>query len=473
MAPGKEDKVVDMLSVPADQVNSSRVDNVGDILPEDGANPSRGDNAATILPVEEADLSRKAKLVKTLPNEILDNIFLQFDTPAPSDFKLKDQPTFDLTFSPDKHLKSSSLVCQKWRQVALPILFKHMCLLIRDPVMPKPIMRNEYFAMVDFVRRNKLKTFIKGFALCIANVPFQPRWDTHIELRKDNDFVSFWNKVLEVLNPLEIKIVCSPIILGALTGCHIRIDNYENFGGPYHYLQLRRPLVPPPQEPLPEKPFGHDIDPHPSVLFESRPWTTLLLNEGSFIQAYKLPEFHSKQPSSILEDLVKGDGFSPIYSAMIPPTVRDFSYIAMFPPSGHFFKLTQCCPRLDRLYTQFVPRNDTWKEEVAKDMWLDENDLWLERNSCYAYVMRELFSSPPSGNYCFLKEFESGDAADVDAWEMAVEYVKRAGGGWKVEKPGVFVKDMELAAKQDKNATDPESGEGHAPSLLSVPQGQE
>ena len=101
--------------------------------------------------------------------------------------------------------------------------------------------------------------------------------------------------------------------------------------------------------------------------------------------------------------------------------------------------------------------------------YLDPNDMWLERNSCYAYIMRELFNSPPSGNYRYLREFESGDAADVDAWEMAVEYVKRAGGGWRVEKPGVFVKDMELAEKQ--KGTRPELEEGQVPSLLSVPSG--
>jgi hypothetical protein len=87
--------------------------------------------------------------------------------------------------------------------------------------------------------------------------------------------------------------------------------------------------------------------------------------------------------------------------------------------------------------------------------------------------MRELFSSPPSGNYCYLKEFESGDAADIDAWKMAVEYVKRAGGGWRVERTGVFVKDMELAAKEDKDKKDPEFEEGQVPSLLSVSGDQE
>ena len=55
--------------------------------------------------------------------------------------------------------------------------------------------------------------------------------------------------------------------------------------------------------------------------------------------------------------------------------------------------------------------------------------------------MRELFNTPPIGNYKYLQEFESGDAADKDAWDMAVEYVKRAANDWKVASEGVFVRD--------------------------------
>lgn len=71
---------------------------------------------------------------------------------------------------------------------------------------------------------------------------------------------------------------------------------------------------------------------------------------------------------------------------------------------------------------------------------LDVNDLWMERNHCYSMVMRELFTEPPAGNWGRLREFQSGDAADVDAWQLAVGFVERV-GGWRVERPGVFVKN--------------------------------
>lgn len=81
---------------------------------------------------------------------------------------------------------------------------------------------------------------------------------------------------------------------------------------------------------------------------------------------------------------------------------------------------------------------------------METEDLWMERNSCYAILNGELFNVPPVRNFGYLKEFESGDEADVDAWNMAVEYVKRAGNGWKVTAPGVLVRDPDIAAAAAK-----------------------
>jgi hypothetical protein len=62
-------------------------------------------------------------------------------------------------------------------------------------------------------------------------------------------------------------------------------------------------------------------------------------------------------------------------------------------------------------------------------------------------LMRELFNSPPIMNFRHLRIFESGDAADKDAWSMAVEYIKRANNGWKVVGDGVFERDPEYLSR--------------------------
>lgn len=108
---------------------------------------------------------------------------------------------------------------------------------------------------------------------------------------------------------------------------------------------------------------------------------------------------------------------------------------------SHFSNITRQIPRVDRLYVQLVPRNNIL-DDAFKMKQVEAEDLWMERNRCYALLMRELFNTPPEGNYRYLKTFESGDAADKEAWGMAVEYVKRANVGWKVASEGVFVRDL-------------------------------
>lgn len=55
--------------------------------------------------------------------------------------------------------------------------------------------------------------------------------------------------------------------------------------------------------------------------------------------------------------------------------------------------------------------------------------------------MPKLFdSSSSAGNWRYLQVFESGDAADRESWDMAVEYVRHFGAEWRVEREGVFVK---------------------------------
>jgi hypothetical protein len=102
-------------------------------------------------------------------------------------------------------------------------------------------------------------------------------------------------------------------------------------------------------------------------------------------------------------------------------------------------------------------------------------DAGMQRNTCYSLIMRQMLANgtdddhngwfdfqdpdPESDaaldaddgssthrrrhgtqNWRHLKEFESGDAADQEAWDMAVQYVNMSRSGWRVESQGVFVK---------------------------------
>jgi hypothetical protein len=172
---------------------------------------------------------------------------------------------------------------------------------------------------------------------------------------------------------------------------------------------------------------------------------------------YKTYEFFLKRPPSILGALL-GSEEAPNDESLIPPSVRSLSYIAMFPLSSHFNTLVSHLPPVDKLYLQLVPRNDILddKEEMRN---IQVSDLWMERNTCYSLVMRALFGvelsngwepwddeDPDRGRgWRTLKTFESGDAADKEAWDMAVDYVRMSGTSWRVVADGVLVKGARRA----------------------------
>lgn len=94
------------------------------------------------------------------------------------------------------------------------------------------------------------------------------------------------------------------------------------------------------------------------------------------------------------------------------------NYIAIFPMQTHFAALVDNLPSLERIYVQIVPRNNAL-DDPERMLDVEPTDLWMERNNCYAHMVRELFGAPPTRNYKYLQQFESGDAADRDAWLMA------------------------------------------------------
>ncbi|KAK3936453.1 hypothetical protein QBC46DRAFT_419216 [Diplogelasinospora grovesii] len=192
----------------------------------------------------------------------------------------------------------------------------------------------------------------------------------------------------------------------------------------------------------------------PCELFTIRPWTHLLLNEGSSTRVYKTYEFFLKRPPSILGALL-GCEEAPNNTPLIPPTLKSMSYVAIFPLSYHFNTLVAFLPRIDHLFVQLVPRNSILqdREEMRN---VDPSDLWMERNSCYGLIMRELLTSDmadkdddaPGSNWRHLRTFTSGDAADEEAWDMAVHYVRTSRSGWRVEGNGIFVRGPPKPAPQ-------------------------
>jgi len=331
---------------------------------------------------------------------------------------------------------------------------------------------------------------------------------------EDNNWV--WELLFRLMDPRRITIVASPQMLASLLSRMLFLGDAWSFSRDLlHILSLSREskskrtdaAPAPASQPvsggdatngatsssstLPvrtKKPSATS-----SILFTIRPWTHLLVNEGPSTRVYKTYEFFLRRPPSILGALL-GCEETPNDKPLIPPTLTSMSYIAIFPLSSHFQSLVTFLPRLERLYIQLVPQNDILRdpEEMRN---VQPSDLWMERNTCYGLVMRKLLTSeldddntsesdnedrPHSSesNWRHLRVFESGDAADRDAWEMAVQYIRTSGADWHVESDGVFVRGAgqatpmggdDFTGSQAGSESDDIQGEAAALEILSVP----
>ncbi|KAK0652493.1 hypothetical protein B0T16DRAFT_454854 [Cercophora newfieldiana] len=298
---------------------------------------------------------------------------------------------------------------------------------------------------------------------------------------EDNNWV--WDMLFGLMDPRRITIMASPQMLASLISRMLFLGDAWSFSRDLlHILSLSRdsrsagaaaskPQIAPSPSPseaangLTSPPpttstKSKRIGPPPSTLFTIRPWTHLLVNEGSSTRVYKTYEFYLRRPPSILGALL-GCEEAPNDTPLIPSTLKSMSYIAIFPLSSHFQSLVTFLPRLERLYIQLVPQNNILHdpEEMRN---IQRSDLWMERNTCYGLVMRNLLTNHfdfgddnisesedderPHGsesNWRHLRVFESGDAADKEAWDMAVQYVRTSGADWHVESDGVFVRGPE------------------------------
>ncbi|KAK0619082.1 hypothetical protein B0T14DRAFT_518535 [Immersiella caudata] len=296
---------------------------------------------------------------------------------------------------------------------------------------------------------------------------------------EDNNWV--WDLLFSLMDPRRITLMASPQMLASLLSRMLFLGDAWSFSRDLtHIVSLSRdfkarrtqPAAPPAAQPTrdagatntntsPSSNSSHGTKrpfATPSSLFTIRPWTHLLVNEGSSTRVYKTYEFFLRRPPSILGALL-GCEEAPNDTPLIPPTLTSMSYIAIFPLSSHFQSLVTYLPRLERLYIQLVPQNDILcdPEEMRN---IQPSDLWMERNTCYGLIMRNLLNSELDGsdddavsdsdeeerprssenNWRHLRVFESGDAADRDAWEMAVQYIRTSGADWHVESDGIFVR---------------------------------
>jgi hypothetical protein len=271
--------------------------------------------------------------INTFPNEILSHIFGYLDAlpPSASISTLCDEPHFNITQDATAPLKAVSCVSKRWRLSVAPLLFKYSRF-ISGELNDRRTLTEQIQPFLNFVGVGHLNKVILSFTLIVhdrktTNIPeggYQP-----------NSFCTFWSSLFAVIDPVILLIVAPAQALGRLSSCNVSLLDEWTFDCKCHYLKLERPIGKSNDarnnvvdatkfeanpldgnasavaqhadditlRRLQELRAWDDLRADSSTLFEIRNWSKLLLNEGSFIQAYATYEWWLRQPPSVSEGI--------------------------------------------------------------------------------------------------------------------------------------------------------------------------
>ncbi|MCJ1321043.1 hypothetical protein MMC15_006385 [Xylographa vitiligo] len=313
-----------------------------------------------------------------IPHELLGEVFGFLDTRAPSLARLQYQPAADLADSPSVNLKSVSAVSWIWRQNVLRLLFKHTRILLEWDAESRWISNIE--AMLKFLGRSGTASTVQSSTVVVSSL----EEDTHLSKEKPppGKIDQLWESVFDIISPYRLTVVAPPKLLSYMTSCTLSTSVSDHYHMPHQLLSVA--LTPPTH-------LAKFSEANPTLL-SIRPWSSLVLNGGSFIRAYSICGYPNigTSPPSILTDLVGGSRKTNKF--ILPSSIKEFSYVAIFPFSFHFRNLRNLPPHLCRLFVKLMPSDD-----VLPDPWQTAQanvlDMLQERNSCYKQLLR--FVSKP------------------------------------------------------------------------------
>ncbi|OBT82114.1 hypothetical protein VE02_08779 [Pseudogymnoascus sp. 03VT05] len=387
------------------------------------------------------DHSTTATTIESLPHEIFDLIFQHAAGPILSlSDAVCEEPSFSITSAESTTLKDASLVSRVWRRYMLPLLFKHTRLILRDSHLCSFNLKGNVDSLLSFLKAHDL--VVSSFILGVYNheAPVQ-----RVLGYQSEEYQSVWTDLFQAINPRVVTIVAPPRLLGDLTRCVIDMEDADSFNIKYQILQLSVEKLAPSKQ-IDQSPRENDATPvsQPQGLLQISPWTSVLLNEGSHMEAslnYDTPRHH--RAPSLLNSLLIG----PLY----PATATTLTYVAIFPLRTHFETLTYHLPAVHRLSLHLSPKSkstalfpDGPKDGFYQDEYAE--NILQERLECYTHLAKYLLwdgsdAEVDPGNWPSVKEFEPADLVKQERWEESVGYMLGADVGWRVGRKGLLVRD--------------------------------
>ncbi|KAK9772160.1 hypothetical protein SCAR479_11169 [Seiridium cardinale] len=431
-------------------------------------------------------------MIEDLPVELLLDIFDSLRQQAPSEQWLYEQPHSDtsagLAMRDRKrmdgtssgqftHLKAISCISRRLRAIVLPQLFYNV--IWKPRLFPSNVARAEITALLEFLVTRKLSHCVKTLTVVVDKILADQEDPQIYENSKDAHLNVLWDQIFSVIDPLRFTIIAPPAALATLLCRDLNMTDAWSFDAPFHILSFARSayggkgigsgqsrssesgttalgrsfhcheqtirrsadeVVPSQVEKerrgkVLASQRSNNLEPLVLPRFVDRPWTSILLNEGSSLAAYRTYEFYHRQPPSVLMALL-GIGKYPNNHRLIRPTIVDLEYVAIFPLASHFQILLSNLPRLEKLFIQITPHalNPILKNgELTKNIELA--DLWLERDAIYRDIFARLTEANRDSDWCAPRVLEVEDTADEEVWDQAIKSINKAkDNGWWAER---------------------------------------
>jgi hypothetical protein len=281
-----------------------------------------------------------------LPNEILDHILSFLDHEPPSTWKIHEWPDADTGRGENSVLKHLSLASHFLQQLVINRLYAH-CQIELSELQP----------FLAFVNRSSLSHNVRSLVVLrrsnCSNTAQHPVW---------------WARLLSSVNPETLTIVAPPFHFTELAHCSIVDCDAWAFNIPFQILQLRQPR---------KQLASVSLETSENNLFNARPWTEMVVNEGSALKAYSTYEYFHRQIPSLVCTFAKKRSLCPDVAIS---RLTSFHFTAIFPFYNHVddvLKLVRNVMLLESFSVKLAPDLDSQVIEVEQsNAHIDLADAW-------------------------------------------------------------------------------------------------
>ncbi|KIX05359.1 uncharacterized protein Z518_06231 [Rhinocladiella mackenziei CBS 650.93] len=301
-----------------------------------------------------------------LPNEVLSRIISFHDTASPFDESLFQKPRLSVdsdsldtsihSIQRKSPLKQLSLTSRFLHSLTLPLLFKHAVLY--------PLRLSDF---LSFIKDRNLPPRISSILV-------------HVPGHYNHLHPAWWARLLNEIPATRLTIIGPPEVFAELAGiCSWSTDAWA-FDMAVQVLRFDQPV-----ESTRSK---IDYDNLPNFLV-ARPWTNMVVNEGSSLMAYTTYEFFLRRTPSLLTALHFNN--SAAGDAMFANLVS-FDFIGIFPFYNHVDEILKCIRKMKKLQKLLIklcpePDSTVLHDEIeSAGGHLDVNDPWNECETSWVLI---------------------------------------------------------------------------------------